>query len=72
MVRWSCEQLLRHPIFETFLFTVPHTDQEEWEKARRAQVMFLPEELPTPPEKRKGKGKGKGNKKDKGKAKGKK
>lgn len=38
MMRWTCEQLLRHPIFENFLFTVPHSDHEEYERARRAQV----------------------------------
>ncbi|CAH0594407.1 unnamed protein product [Chrysodeixis includens] len=40
MMRWTCEQLLRHPIFENFLFTVPHSDHEEYEKARRAQREF--------------------------------
>ncbi|XP_075983171.1 cyclin-dependent kinase-like 4 isoform X2 [Anticarsia gemmatalis] len=42
MMRWTCEQLLRHPIFENFLFTVPHSDHEEYEKARRAQVQSSP------------------------------
>ncbi|CAH0690352.1 unnamed protein product [Spodoptera exigua] len=42
MVRWTCEQLLRHPIFENFLFTVPHSDHEEYEKSRRAQVQSSP------------------------------
>ncbi|XP_021209266.1 cyclin-dependent kinase-like 1 isoform X5 [Bombyx mori] len=40
MMRWTCEQLLRHPIFENFLFTVPHSDHEEYERARRAQHEF--------------------------------
>ncbi|RVE53868.1 hypothetical protein evm_001530 [Chilo suppressalis] len=39
MMRWTCEQLLRHPIFENFLFTVPHSDHEEYEKAKRAQLV---------------------------------
>ncbi|XP_050664211.1 cyclin-dependent kinase-like 4 isoform X1 [Leptidea sinapis] len=38
MMRWTCEQLLRHPIFENFLFTLPTSDYDEFEKARRAQV----------------------------------
>ncbi|CAH2241701.1 jg26998 [Pararge aegeria aegeria] len=42
MMRWTCEQLLRHPIFENFLFTVPHTDHEDFEKARRTQVQSSP------------------------------
>nr|XP_049704479.1 cyclin-dependent kinase-like 4 isoform X4 [Helicoverpa armigera] len=42
MVRWTCEQLLRHPIFENFLFTVPHSDHEEYERSRRAQVQSSP------------------------------
>lgn len=37
-MRWTCEQLLRHPIFENFLFTVPQTNHEQYEKSRRAQV----------------------------------
>nr|XP_049704478.1 cyclin-dependent kinase-like 1 isoform X3 [Helicoverpa armigera] len=41
MVRWTCEQLLRHPIFENFLFTVPHSDHEEYERSRRAQREFM-------------------------------
>ncbi|XP_023949927.2 cyclin-dependent kinase-like 4 [Bicyclus anynana] len=42
MMRWTCEQLLRHPIFENFLFTVPHTDHDDFEKARRVQVQSSP------------------------------
>ncbi|CAH1637910.1 unnamed protein product [Spodoptera littoralis] len=71
MVRWTCEQLLRHPIFENFLFTVPHSDHEEYEKSRRAQHRYLgrrshmPETFPEPitvdisvaPSPKKGKGK---------------
>ncbi|CAB3248754.1 unnamed protein product [Arctia plantaginis] len=41
MIRWTCEQLLRHPIFENFLFTVPQSNHEEYEKARRAQYEFM-------------------------------
>ncbi|GBP24434.1 Cyclin-dependent kinase-like 1 [Eumeta japonica] len=37
MLRWTCEQLLRHPIFENFLFTVPQSDQDLYEKAKRSQ-----------------------------------
>ncbi|XP_049878188.1 cyclin-dependent kinase-like 4 isoform X2 [Pectinophora gossypiella] len=42
MMRWTCEQLLRHPIFENFLFTVPHSDHDEFEKAKRTQVQSSP------------------------------
>ncbi|XP_060805097.1 cyclin-dependent kinase-like 4 [Amyelois transitella] len=42
MMRWTCEQLLRHPIFENFLFTVPPSDHDEFEKIRRAQVQSSP------------------------------
>ncbi|CAB3249438.1 unnamed protein product [Arctia plantaginis] len=41
MIRWTCEQLLRHPIFENFLFTVPQSNHEEYEKVRRAQYEFM-------------------------------
>ncbi|XP_041969500.1 cyclin-dependent kinase-like 4 isoform X2 [Aricia agestis] len=37
-MRWTCEQLLRHPIFENFLFNVTLTDHDEYEKSRRAQM----------------------------------
>ncbi|XP_045485894.1 cyclin-dependent kinase-like 4 isoform X2 [Pieris rapae] len=40
MMRWSCEQLLRHPIFENFLFTVPASDHDEYERVRRQQQEF--------------------------------
>ncbi|CAK1547459.1 unnamed protein product [Leptosia nina] len=40
MMRWTCEQLLRHPIFENFLFTVPATDHDEYERVRRQQQDF--------------------------------
>ncbi|XP_026332863.1 cyclin-dependent kinase-like 1 [Hyposmocoma kahamanoa] len=42
IMRWTCEQLLRHPIFENFLFTVPQTNHEQYEKSRRAQVQSSP------------------------------
>ncbi|XP_047512112.1 cyclin-dependent kinase-like 4 isoform X6 [Pieris napi] len=42
MMRWSCEQLLRHPIFENFLFTVPASDHDEYERVRRQQVQSSP------------------------------
>ncbi|XP_037963120.2 cyclin-dependent kinase-like 4 isoform X3 [Plutella xylostella] len=40
--RWTCEQLLRHPIFETFMFTAPRSEHEEYERSRRAQVQSSP------------------------------
>ncbi|CAH4038129.1 unnamed protein product [Pieris brassicae] len=42
MMRWTCEQLLRHPIFENFLFTVPASDHDEYERVRRQQVQSSP------------------------------
>ncbi|XP_045502837.1 cyclin-dependent kinase-like 1 isoform X2 [Colias croceus] len=40
LMRWTCEQLLRHPIFENFLFTLPSSDHDEYERIRRAQQNF--------------------------------
>ncbi|XP_047993954.1 cyclin-dependent kinase-like 4 isoform X2 [Leguminivora glycinivorella] len=42
MMRWTCEQLLRHAIFENFLFTVPNSEQTDYERLRRAQVQSSP------------------------------
>ncbi|XP_038206491.1 cyclin-dependent kinase-like 4 [Zerene cesonia] len=42
LMRWTCEQLLRHPIFENFLFTLPNSDHDEYERIRRAQVQSSP------------------------------
>ncbi|XP_063627818.1 cyclin-dependent kinase-like 4 isoform X2 [Cydia splendana] len=42
MMRWTCEQLLRHAIFENFLFTVPNSEQADYERLRRAQVQSSP------------------------------
>lgn len=46
------------------MFTVPQTDQDDYEKARRAQVKFLPDETPPdlPAKGKKGKGKKDGKK----------
>ncbi|XP_045537746.1 cyclin-dependent kinase-like 1 isoform X2 [Papilio machaon] len=38
--RWSCEQLLRHALFENFMFSVPPPPHHDYEKARRGQVLF--------------------------------
>ncbi|KAL4703576.1 hypothetical protein ACJJTC_006962 [Scirpophaga incertulas] len=57
MLRWTCEQLLRHPIFENFLFTVPHSEHEEYEKVRRAQVQSSPLLPQIAPERHQHKGK---------------
>ncbi|XP_013171152.1 PREDICTED: cyclin-dependent kinase-like 1 isoform X1 [Papilio xuthus] len=35
--RWSCEQLLRHSLFENFLFSVPPPPHHDYDKARRGQ-----------------------------------
>ncbi|XP_045537749.1 cyclin-dependent kinase-like 1 isoform X6 [Papilio machaon] len=35
--RWSCEQLLRHALFENFMFSVPPPPHHDYEKARRGQ-----------------------------------
>ncbi|XP_014356019.1 cyclin-dependent kinase-like 1 isoform X4 [Papilio machaon] len=40
--RWSCEQLLRHALFENFMFSVPPPPHHDYEKARRGQVQSSP------------------------------
>ncbi|CAG9565679.1 unnamed protein product [Danaus chrysippus] len=42
LARATCEQLLRHAIFENFLYAVPRTDHDDFEKARRAQTQSSP------------------------------
>ncbi|CAH2044639.1 unnamed protein product, partial [Iphiclides podalirius] len=41
VARWSCEQLLRHHMFENFLFSAPPAHREDYEKARRGQQDFV-------------------------------
>ncbi|XP_065212940.1 cyclin-dependent kinase-like 1 isoform X3 [Planococcus citri] len=33
--RWTCEQLLRHPYFDNFLFKIPDNELEEFERLRK-------------------------------------